>query len=113
MNAKPKHRWQFSLKTLLIVTMFSCMVAALLALLVRSRHFQEQAAFHRSQLPQANGNLRSALFRQETMQLSLKHKDPAVRAAAQHYFAMLRFHEKAAVSYEEAAKHPWVHFRFR
>ena len=106
MTAKPKRRWyQFSLKTLLILTTIACLVAAMVALFVRSRHFRELGEFHRSQLL-PNDNIRSISLHLH-MQSSLKAKNPRVRTAAEHYFATLRFHQQAADAFDQAARRPW------
>jgi len=103
---KPKRRWyQFSLGTLFVVTMLCCLIAALVSMLLRSRQFQEQAAFHRRQLPAPT---RESVFVQDIMRGSLYSKNPAERAEARHYLAMIRYHEEAAAAYEEAAKSPWL-----
>ena len=110
MTAKPKRRWfQFGLRTLLVFMTLVCTAAALFALCARSRHFQEQAAFHRSQVqkfktPYRPGR-RSVYQDNEVL---LKAYDPKDRAAPEHFFATMRFHEQAADAFDRAARQPWT-----
>ena len=110
MTARPKRRWfQFSLRTMLVLTTLVCTAAALFALFARSRHFQEQAAFHRSQVQQYKipyrPGRRSVYQNNEVL---LKAFDPKDRAAPEHFFATMRFHEQAADAFDRAARQPWT-----
>jgi hypothetical protein len=83
MDAKPKRRWyQFSLKALLVITTLSCIAAAIVSLTMRSRHFHDEAAFHRS-------HLNDALSARDRVHLH-------------------DYHLGAALAYEQAAIFPWL-----
>ena len=105
-----KRRWyQFSLRTLLVFMTLVCTAAALFALFARSRHFQEQAAFHRSQvqkhkIPYRPG--RRSIY--QNNEYLLKENDPRDRAHTEHFFATIRFHEQAADGFDRAARQPWT-----
>jgi hypothetical protein len=107
MTAKPKRHWfQFSLRTMLVFITLVCTAAGLFAMFTRSRHFQEQAAFHRNQLPQPKDKLRrNSLHRY--MESSLKSYNRRSKAEAEYYFAKIRFHQQAADAFDQAARQPW------
>jgi hypothetical protein len=94
---------------MLVLITLVCTAAALFALFARSRHFQEQAAFHRSQVqkyktPYRPGR-RSVYQNNEYL---LKENDPRDRAATKHFFATVQFHEQAADAFDRAARQPWT-----
>jgi hypothetical protein len=78
---KPR-RFQFSLKTLFVLTTVACVVAAIASLVTRSHHFHQEAVFHRSQF-------QDSYFPNE---LGVYAKN---------------FHRAAALAYEEATYQPW------
>jgi hypothetical protein len=109
MTAKPKRRrFQFGLRTLLVFMTLVCTAAAVFALFARSRHFQEQAAFHRSQVqkyktPYRPG--RRSIY--QNNEYLLNANDRKSRAHAEHFFATMRFHEQAADAFDRVARQPW------
>jgi len=110
MTAKPKRRWfQFGLRTLLVFMTLVCTAAAVFALFARSRHFQEQAAFHRSQVQKykivRRPGGRSVYQDNEVL---MKAYNPKDRVAPAHFLATMRFHEQAADAFVRAARRPWT-----
>jgi len=110
MSVTHKRRWyQFSLRTLLVFTTLVCIAVALFALFARSRHFQEQAAFHHSQvqkykIPRRHGG--HSVYQDN--EVLMKSYDPKDRVAPAYFLATMRFHEQAADAFDRAARRPWT-----
>jgi hypothetical protein len=83
MDSKSPPRWyQFSLRTLLIITTLACVTAAGGSLMMRSRHYREEAVYHRSHLDDAK--------------------------FTRHHEHVHGYHLNAAEAYEQAALLPWL-----
>lgn len=92
---------KYSVRSLFVVVTLAAVVSGFVA---RSRQCAEQAAFHRSQLPDDLRKLRAwrALF------MKKKLFNPDGEALIVQDENRIRFHEESAATYERVSKMPWL-----
>ena len=112
---------KYSLQSLFVVVSLAAIVSGFVA---RSRFCAEQAAFHRSQLPSSEEELRFTLKWLEDLRTESPLPTPQAPRHAHMMMglgvspegmarfarmeAQLRFHEEAAIAYERASGMPWL-----